>query len=80
MNARPSFFNKSSFEKTTLTKQLPLHFRTIWISDIHLGTRGCQAKRLLEFLKATSCDKLYLVGDIIDGPWCQATCRVSGVS
>ena len=45
----------------------PLRFRTIWISDIHLGTTGCQAERLLEFLRATESDTLYLVGDIIDG-------------
>ena len=42
-------------------------FRTIWISDVHLGTTGCQAARLLEFLRATESDTLYLVGDIIDG-------------
>lgn len=42
-------------------------FRTIWISDIHLGTTGCQAARLLEFLQATESETLYLVGDIIDG-------------
>jgi UDP-2,3-diacylglucosamine pyrophosphatase LpxH len=44
-----------------------LSFRTIWISDIHLGTTGCQAARLLEFLRCTESDYLYLVGDIIDG-------------
>jgi len=43
------------------------HFRTIWISDIHLGTRGCKAEFLLDFLKHTECDMLYLVGDIVDG-------------
>lgn len=48
-------------------KRDPLRFRTIWISDIHLGTTGCQAERLLEFLRATESDTLYLVGDIIDG-------------
>jgi UDP-2,3-diacylglucosamine pyrophosphatase LpxH len=42
-------------------------FRTIWISDIHLGTPGCQAGRLLEFLRATDSETLYLVGDVIDG-------------
>lgn len=42
-------------------------YRTIWISDIHLGTRGCNAELLLDFLKHTRCDTLYLVGDIIDG-------------
>jgi len=44
-----------------------LCFRTIWISDTHLGTPGCQAGRLLEFLRRTESDYLYLVGDIIDG-------------
>lgn len=40
--------------------------RTIFLSDIHLGTRACQAERLLEFLREYSCDTLYLVGDIVD--------------
>ena len=43
------------------------HYRAIFISDLHLGTPGCQAEALLEFLKTPSCDTLYLVGDIIDG-------------
>lgn len=43
------------------------HYRTIFLSDIHLGTRGCRADLLLEFLKLHTCDRLYLVGDIIDG-------------
>ncbi len=41
-------------------------FRAIWISDIHLGTKGCQAEYLLDFLRCTESDDLYLVGDIID--------------
>jgi UDP-2,3-diacylglucosamine pyrophosphatase LpxH len=41
-------------------------FRTIWISDVHLGTQGCKAEFLLDFLKHTESDYLYLVGDIID--------------
>ena len=41
--------------------------RAVFISDLHLGTPGCQAKALLAFLKAHPSDKLYLVGDIIDG-------------
>jgi UDP-2,3-diacylglucosamine pyrophosphatase LpxH len=45
----------------------PRHYRTIFLSDIHLGTRGCQAERLASFLKMHTCDRLYLVGDIIDG-------------
>lgn len=43
------------------------HFRAIFISDVHLGTPGCQADALLEFLRTHSSDTLYLVGDIIDG-------------
>ena len=42
------------------------NYRTIWISDIHLGSKGCQAELLLEFLKYIDSEKLYLVGDIID--------------
>lgn len=42
-------------------------YRTIFISDTHLGTPGCQAEQLLDFLKSTHSRKLYLVGDIIDG-------------
>mgnify|MGYP000564931144 CR=1 FL=1 len=41
--------------------------RSIFISDIHLGNRACQAERLLEFLRAYDSEHLYLVGDIIDG-------------
>ena len=42
-------------------------YRTVWISDIHLGTRGCNAAMLLDFLRAIECETLYLVGDIVDG-------------
>jgi UDP-2,3-diacylglucosamine pyrophosphatase LpxH len=42
-------------------------YRTVFISDLHLGTPGCQANELLDFLKAHPSDNLYLVGDIIDG-------------
>lgn len=41
--------------------------RTVFISDLHLGTPGCQAEALLAFLKQHPSDYLYLVGDIIDG-------------
>ena len=41
--------------------------RSAWISDIHLGTPGCQAGALLDFLRELDCETLYLVGDIIDG-------------
>ncbi|MCW5773033.1 MAG: UDP-2,3-diacylglucosamine diphosphatase [Rhodospirillaceae bacterium] len=42
-------------------------YRAIWISDIHLGTRGCKAEFLLDFLRRTESETLYLVGDIVDG-------------
>jgi len=42
-------------------------WRAIWISDVHLGTPGCKADQLHSFLKAHRCEKLFLVGDIIDG-------------
>lgn len=44
-----------------------LRFRSIFISDVHLGTRGCKADFLLDFLKNTDSEFLYLVGDIFDG-------------
>jgi UDP-2,3-diacylglucosamine pyrophosphatase LpxH len=42
-------------------------YRAVFISDLHLGTPGCQAEALLEFLRVSSSECLYLVGDIIDG-------------
>jgi UDP-2,3-diacylglucosamine pyrophosphatase LpxH len=42
-------------------------YRTIWLSDIHLGTKGCQAQLLLDFLRETESEYLFLVGDIVDG-------------
>nr|WP_265587902.1 UDP-2,3-diacylglucosamine diphosphatase [Sphingomicrobium arenosum] len=44
-----------------------LAYRTIFISDTHLGTPGCNADLLYDFLRSVDCDTLYLVGDIIDG-------------
>ena len=41
--------------------------RTLFLSDIHLGTRGCQAERLLDFLRHYDADTIFLVGDIVDG-------------
>jgi UDP-2,3-diacylglucosamine pyrophosphatase LpxH len=43
------------------------HYRSIWISDFHLGTPECQAESLLGFLRVTESEHLYLVGDIVDG-------------
>jgi len=45
----------------------PIRHRAIFISDIHLGTPGCKAAYLLDFLRHHESDYLYLVGDIIDG-------------
>lgn len=45
----------------------PRRYRTIFISDTHLGTRGCKAELLADFLRRNECDQLYLVGDIVDG-------------
>jgi UDP-2,3-diacylglucosamine pyrophosphatase LpxH len=42
-------------------------YRSIFISDTHLGTRGCRSDFLADFLRRTSCRQLFLVGDIIDG-------------
>ncbi len=42
-------------------------YRTIFLSDMHLGTRGCQAHLILDFLRHNDADAFYLVGDIIDG-------------
>lgn len=41
--------------------------KAVFLSDIHLGTRGCKAEFLLDFLRAHEPDELYLVGDIVDG-------------
>lgn len=43
------------------------HVRTLFISDVHLGTKGAKADMLLDFLRAHDADKIFLVGDIIDG-------------
>ena len=41
-------------------------FNTVWLSDVHLGSRDCRIGLFLDFLRNTQCDTLYLVGDIID--------------
>ena len=42
-------------------------YRTLFLSDLHLGTRGCQAHLILDMLRHVEADTIYLVGDIIDG-------------
>ena len=45
----------------------PIKLRSLFLSDVHLGTTGCQADLLLDFLKHYDADTIYLVGDIVDG-------------
>jgi hypothetical protein len=71
-----------------------VNVRSIFISDVHLGTRGCQADRLLDFLRDYESEHLYLIGDIIDfwsmnrgihwtrhkTPWCRRSCAAPGTA
>ncbi|MGI9498710.1 MAG: UDP-2,3-diacylglucosamine diphosphatase [Geminicoccaceae bacterium] len=50
----------------TFDLRLPTRYRAIWIADFHIGTRRAQTGMLLDFLKFTESDTLYLVGDVID--------------
>jgi UDP-2,3-diacylglucosamine pyrophosphatase LpxH len=50
-----------------VTEAAARRFRSVFISDVHLGTRGCQADLLLDFIRQIECETLYLVGDIVDG-------------
>ena len=59
----PTWFDKP--EPRSFQPKMKL--RTIWISDVHLGTASCQAGLLSDFLHSVECDTLYLVGDIVDG-------------
>ena len=45
----------------------PRRVRALFISDVHLGTKGAQVEALLEFLKYYDAETIYLVGDIVDG-------------
>jgi UDP-2,3-diacylglucosamine pyrophosphatase LpxH len=59
----PTWFDKP--EPRSFQPKMKL--RTVWISDVHLGTAGCQAGLLSDFLHSVECETLYLVGDIVDG-------------
>lgn len=51
-----------------MNRMLPKRrYRAVFISDLHLGTRGCRADFLIDFLSRIECEHLYLVGDIVDG-------------
>src|SRR5215831_11437520 len=65
----PRTFNaqeRFSFDALREQFRAPKRYRTAWISDAHLGTRGCNAIALLDFLRETDFDTLYIVGDLID--------------
>lgn len=51
----------------TGNNDISLNVRTVFLSDFHLGTRGCQAELILDFLKSVEADTYYLIGDIVDG-------------
>jgi UDP-2,3-diacylglucosamine pyrophosphatase LpxH len=55
-----------SFGKSPEQLLVPRRYRTGWISDTHLGTRGCNATALLDFLRENDFEMLYVVGDLID--------------
>ena len=48
------------------SKKSLITYKSLFISDVHLGTKGCQADKLLEFFKFSRSENLYLVGDMID--------------
>ncbi len=50
-----------------LSETDPVRVRSVFISDLHLGTRGCRAEMLLDFLKHVEADTVFLVGDVVDG-------------
>ncbi len=50
-----------------MTSQQPRRFRTLFISDIHLGSRAAKAEFLIDFLRTHEAERIYLVGDIVDG-------------
>ena len=54
-------------ERDVMSEGNEKRFRTLFISDVHLGARGSQADRLLDFLRTHDADTIYLVGDIVDG-------------
>lgn len=60
-------FGQDWQDEDELTPRGKMKFRTVWISDTHLGTPGCNAELLHDFLQSIKPETLYLVGDIIDG-------------
>jgi predicted phosphodiesterase len=64
----PQAVDSAAFQGETSLLAGPRHqaLRTVWLSDVHLGSRECRVNLLLDFLRHTRCDVLYLVGDIVD--------------
>jgi UDP-2,3-diacylglucosamine pyrophosphatase LpxH len=59
---------RRGFKGAALAKHESItRYRTIFLSDLHLGARGCQAELMLDFLRHNEADTYYLIGDIIDG-------------
>jgi UDP-2,3-diacylglucosamine pyrophosphatase LpxH len=68
MNASPSSIGPlAAGEAPCSLPQAALRFRSVFISDVHLGTKGARCDFLADFLRRMSCENLYLVGDIVDG-------------
>src|ERR1044072_9126402 len=57
---------ESSHPFETNGDDAPIRVRTLFISDIHLGTRGCQAEKFLDFLRDSAADLIYLVVELVD--------------
>lgn len=83
-DGRVESFAAARPRRTTTIRPIRSH-RTIFISDTHLGTRGCKAEALADFLAHNECGTLFLVGDIVDGwqlkrrwYWSEAQTRVVG--
>ena len=49
-----------------MAEHVPLNYRSLWLSDVHLGTLSSRAEDLLDFIGAVNAERIYLVGDIID--------------
>jgi UDP-2,3-diacylglucosamine pyrophosphatase LpxH len=68
MNSTPTFAHQErlTFAESQSQFLTPRQYHAAWISDAHLGTRGCNAAALLSFLRENDFDTLYIVGDLID--------------
>ena len=63
----PTWHDPQQGETQSVTDAATKRYRALFISDVHLGTRGCQAEKLLDFLRHHEAETVYLVGDIVDG-------------